>query len=83
MYIEGGGIVHEAALRAGIVNHVSCYIAPKLFGGKDAKTPVEGLGVEVPGECASLRLTDIERLGDDLLLEYDVVGGMNGVYWNS
>lgn len=83
VYIEGGGIVHEAALRAGIVNHVSCYIAPKLFGGKDAKTPVEGLGVEVPGECASLRLTDIERLGDDLLLEYDVVGGMNGVYWNS
>lgn len=83
VYIEGGGIVHEAALKAGIVNHISCYVAPKIFGGSEAKTPVEGFGIDIPDNCASLKLNNIEQLGDDLLLEYDVVGGMNGVYWNS
>lgn len=83
VYIEGGGQVHEAALKAGIVNHVYAYVAPKLFGGRDAKTPVEGWGVSVPDECTSLKLTETTMLGEDILLEYDVTGGMNGVYWNS
>lgn len=74
--IEGGGSVHEAALQAGIVNHVYAYIAPKIFGGRDAKTPVEGLGVALPEEGAKLKLTGITVLLNDMLLEYDVEGGM-------
>ena len=80
--IEGGGILHEAALRAGIVNHVCAYIAPKLFGGQNAKTPVEGLGVELPDDGALLEHPKITPLGQDLLLEYDLKGGMNHVYRN-
>ena len=80
--IEGGGQLHEAALRAGIVNHVCAYVAPKLFGGDGAKTPVEGMGVGLPDEGAALNNLQISRLGEDLLLEYDVKEGMNGVYWN-
>lgn len=74
--IEGGGSIHEAALRAGIVHHVYAYIAPKIFGGRDAKTPVEGSGVALPEEGAKLKLTGITVLLDDMLLEYDVEGGM-------
>lgn len=74
--IEGGGSIHEAALQAGIVNHVCAYIAPKIFGGRDAKTPVEGLGVALPEEGAKLKLTGITVLLNDMLLEYDVEGGM-------
>ena len=80
--IEGGGQLHEAALRSGIVNHVCAYIAPKLFGGTRAKTPVEGTGVGLPAEGAVLDKLQVTRLGEDLLLEYDVKEGMNGVYWN-
>ena len=80
--IEGGGRLHEAALRAGIVNHVCAYIAPKLFGGTEAKTPVEGPGVDLPDEGTALDNLNITRLGEDLLLEYDVKEGMRGVYWN-
>jgi diaminohydroxyphosphoribosylaminopyrimidine deaminase/5-amino-6-(5-phosphoribosylamino)uracil reductase len=80
--IEGGGQVHEAALRAGIVNHVCAYIAPKLLGGKDAKTPVEGLGAAHPDQAAKLENLQITHLGEDLLLEYDVTGGFCDVYWN-
>jgi len=82
LLIEGGGILHEAALRSGIVNHICAYIAPKLFGGKDAKTPVEGLGVDVPDNGALLDHPKITPLGKDLLLEYDLKGGMNHVYRN-
>lgn len=83
VYIEGGGQIHESALKEGIVNHVYAYVAPKIFGGSEAKTPVEGVGVSVPDECAKLILTDTSVLGDDILLEYEVKGGMNDVYWNS
>lgn len=72
--IEGGGTVNEAALKAHIVHHVYAYIAPKIFGGKDAKTPVEGSGIRLPQECAKLRLAKITVLLNDMLLEYDVEG---------
>lgn len=72
--IEGGGTVNEAALKAHIVHHVYAYIAPKIFGGEDAKTPVEGSGIRLPQECANLRLAKITVLLNDMLLEYDVEG---------
>lgn len=80
--IEGGGQLHEAALRAGIVNHVCAYVAPKLFGGAEAKTPVEGTGVRLPDEGARLCNLQITNLDEDILLEYDVKEGMNSVHWN-
>ncbi len=70
--IEGGGTLAWAALDAGIVQKVYSYIAPKLFGGRDAKTPVEGEGVALPEECAQLSVTNISRLGADILVESEV-----------
>ena len=80
--IEGGGKVHEAALRAGIVNHVCAYIAPKLMGGEAALTPIEGMGAPTPDMAAKLANLKITALNEDLLLEYDVTEGLNNVYWN-
>ena len=80
--IEGGGQIHEAALKAGIVNHVCAYIAPKILGGSGAKTPVEGLGAESPDEAALFENMKITPLGEDILIEADIKGGMEGVYRN-
>ncbi len=80
--IEGGGTLNQSALEAGIVNHICAYIAPKIFGGQSAKTPVEGVGVKLVSECAELTGGKATRLGEDILLEYDIAGGMNGVYRN-
>lgn len=82
VYIEGGGQLHEAALKSGIVNHVCAYVAPKIFGGKEAKTPVEGEGINLPVQSPTLKLQKVTQLGEDLLLDYEVEGGMQGVYWN-
>lgn len=71
--LEGGGTLNEAMLQAGLVNKVYAYIAPKLFGGREAKTPVEGQGFETPDTCVLLRPPQMTILGSDLLLEYEVI----------
>lgn len=73
--VEGGGTLHEACLRAGIVKHICAYVAPKIFGGASAKSPVEGCGVELPSQAEKLMFRAMTQLGEDLLLEYDVTGG--------
>ncbi len=73
--IEGGGEINESALRSGIVDKVYAYIAPKIIGGKTAKTPVEGLGADSPDNAAFLCSPKITMIGSDILIEYDVERG--------
>lgn len=75
--LEGGGELNWSALRAGIVNRVQAYIAPKLFGGRDARSPVGGRGVNVPDEAFSLIARSVTRIGDDILVESDVLPSIN------
>lgn len=70
--LEGGGTLNWSALEQGLVQKVQAYIAPKLFGGGAAKSPVEGLGVETPDQAVRLINTTITPLGDDFLLESEV-----------
>lgn len=70
--LEGGGTLNWAALETGIVRKVQAYIAPKLFGGRTAKTPVEGTGVSSPDGAFHLKNTTITQLGEDILLEGEV-----------
>lgn len=70
--LEGGGTLNEGALRAGIVQEVKAFIAPKIFGGSGVKTPVEGVGVSFPDEAVRLYLERIDRIGEDILAEYQV-----------
>ena len=71
--IEGGGTLAYSALQSKIVNHIYSYIAPKIFGGENAKTPVESVGVEAPDDCFKLKRTNVRELGSDILIEYDVL----------
>ena len=70
--LEGGGMLNDSALRAGIVNEVHAFIAPKLFGGNDARTPVAGTGIALPDEAVLLEFRRAEQIGEDLLIEYRV-----------
>ena len=67
--LEGGGTLNWSALESGIVNRVMAYVSPKLFGGIDAKTPVEGQGVTAPPSAFHLENTTVTRLGQDFLIE--------------
>ena len=70
--LEGGGTLNDSALKAGIVREIRAFVAPKIFGGQEAKTPVAGTGAEFPSEAVPLRLQKISQIGGDLLLEYRV-----------
>lgn len=69
--LEGGGVLNDSALRAGIVSEVRAFIAPKLFGGT-AKSPVEGEGIALPEHAVRMRLAEIRQFGEDLMLRYRI-----------
>ena len=70
--MEGGGTLNEAALKQGIVDWLQVYMAPKIFGGESARSPVEGRGVNHPGDAYQLRLEKLETVGEDIFVEYQV-----------
>lgn len=70
--LEGGGTLNWSCLESGIVQRVQTYMAPKIFGGAGAKTPVSGDGVESPSQCYELIPTGMEHLGADILIESKV-----------
>lgn len=70
--LEGGGELNDSALRSGIVQEVKVFVAPKLFGGRDAKSPVAGMGVEAVKDGTELIFDRVTQVGEDLLLEYRI-----------
>lgn len=72
VFLEGGGTLNDSALRLGLVKKISVFLAPKVFGGRESRTPVAGIGVELLSEAVLLSLQNAELIGEDLLLEYEV-----------
>ena len=68
--VEGGGTLNDSLLREGLVDRVEVFMAPKIFGGADAKTPVEGLGISMPDEAHGFELKEIKKCGRDIWLSY-------------
>ncbi len=71
--LEGGGTLNESALEAGIVKEVYAFIAPKIFGGGEAKSPVEGVGVDTPDNCYRFKVKETKITGEDLMIRYQVL----------
>ncbi|MBO7335330.1 MAG: RibD family protein, partial [Lachnospiraceae bacterium] len=70
VFVEGGGILNDTLRAMALVDRVECFVAPKIFGGADAKSPVEGTGIEAIGDALELTLEDVRRIGGDVLLTY-------------
>lgn len=66
--LEGGGELNEAFLRAGLIDEVFAFIAPKLIGGRNAKTPVGGEGFEKMSQAVELKDVKVEMVGKDVLV---------------
>lgn len=73
VFLEGGASLNWAALRAGIVNTVQAYVSPMIMGGKDALSPVGGLGADSPGNAFRLSHPKVTFLEDDILIESEVI----------
>lgn len=72
VFVEGGGTLCDSMLRCGLVKQMEVFVAPKVFGGRDAKSPVEGIGIEEVSQATALSLTNVRQIGEDVLLSYKV-----------
>ena len=67
--IEGGGTVIGAALKAGIVDKILLFFAPKLLGGNDGVPVCKGQGVAYMNQSIAVNDIRIQRFGNDILIE--------------
>lgn len=70
--VEGGATLLWSFFSQGLVDRVQAYIAPKVFGGTGAPSPVQGLGVKTPASAIHCSTPTVTRLGQDILLECEV-----------
>ena len=65
---ECGGTLAAAAIKAGAVQKVWAFIAPKLIGGASAPSPIGEMGLEKMTEAKTLREVSLVPIGEDFLL---------------
>lgn len=70
--LEGGGELAASMLSEGLVDKGLIFIAPKIVGGRDAQTPVEGEGVELMNKAFATSKPKIRRFGDDIALAFEI-----------
>lgn len=70
LLLEGGGVLNESMLREGLVDEMRIFVAPKVFGGVSAKTPVTGCGIDEVTEAEEFTLSELERIGNDIYARY-------------
>lgn len=68
--VEGGGTLNESMLKQDLVDEVNVFLAPKLFGGKEAPSPVEGSGISEVKEAKRFYLYKIQQIGEDVQITY-------------
>ncbi len=66
--VEGGEALLGSFFDAGLVDRVAASVAPKIIGGRDAKTPVGGRGVGRADDAFVLRELSRRRLGADVVI---------------
>lgn len=70
--VEGGGTLLDSLRACNAIQQVEVFIAPKLFGGANAKTPMQGIGIDSVCEALPMQLMNVTRLDEDVLLSYQV-----------
>ena len=68
LLLEGGPTLAGAFLRAGLIDKLLLFVAPKLVGGDDAPPLFAGPGARSLAESVPVGELEVEQLGDDLLL---------------
>jgi diaminohydroxyphosphoribosylaminopyrimidine deaminase / 5-amino-6-(5-phosphoribosylamino)uracil reductase len=66
--VEGGGETHAAFLDAGLVDRVALFLAPLLLGGRSARDPLEGEGVDAISDALRALTLECDKVAGDVLL---------------
>ena len=68
LLLEGGPHLAGAFLDAGEIDEVRLFVAPMLVGGRHARAPLEGQGVEAIEAARRALTSEVERVHDDVLI---------------
>jgi diaminohydroxyphosphoribosylaminopyrimidine deaminase / 5-amino-6-(5-phosphoribosylamino)uracil reductase len=68
LLLEGGPHLAGAFLDAGEIDEVRLFVAPMLVGGRHARAPLEGQGVELIDSARRALSSEVERVSDDVLI---------------
>jgi diaminohydroxyphosphoribosylaminopyrimidine deaminase/5-amino-6-(5-phosphoribosylamino)uracil reductase len=66
--LEGGPHLAGSFLDAGEVDEMRLFLAPLVLGGRTARDPLEGEGVEQIADAVRALTLECERVGEDLLV---------------
>jgi diaminohydroxyphosphoribosylaminopyrimidine deaminase/5-amino-6-(5-phosphoribosylamino)uracil reductase len=69
LLIEGGSRVNGSALRAGIVDKIYIFYAPKIYGGDDGVPICAGPGLELMEQSMQIKDVSVHRFEDDVMIE--------------
>jgi len=70
LMVEGGSTLNFELIRMGLVDEISAYVAPMVFGGETAPTLAAGVGLE-RSDAIPLKLAHVENWEDGgVLLQY-------------
>ena len=73
LMVEGGSTLNFALLQLGLVDEITAYVAPLIFGGESAPTVAAGWGLE-RSAAISLKLVHAEQWEDGgVVIKYRVV----------
>jgi diaminohydroxyphosphoribosylaminopyrimidine deaminase/5-amino-6-(5-phosphoribosylamino)uracil reductase len=68
MLLEGGPHLAGAFLDAGQIDELRLFLAPLLLGGRTARDPLEGTGVERIGDAVRALTLTCENVAEDILV---------------
>jgi diaminohydroxyphosphoribosylaminopyrimidine deaminase / 5-amino-6-(5-phosphoribosylamino)uracil reductase len=68
LLLEGGPRLAGAFLEADEIDEARVFVAPLLAGGRDARTPLEGQGVDLISRATRALATEVERIEDDVVV---------------
>lgn len=69
LLVEGGGEVNASLISEGHVNKVIAFLAPKILGGRESPTSVEGENPLRIHEAKLLKNVSVERIGEDICIQ--------------
>lgn len=67
--VEGGSTLNFSIIERKLADKLIAFIAPKIIGGNEAKTPVGGKGFEHLKDAVLLKNLKISRFDDDIMVE--------------
>lgn len=71
--VEGGAALVGSMLDQGLADQVLAYVAPKLLGDERGTPAISGLARDTIDQASQLELRDVQRIEDDVLLDYRVL----------